>query len=189
MRKPAPLRCAGLHNLLTVIWRLYFNKLTKLNIQFLSISVFSLYLSSGLAEVQFQSVHCNSYCPWTGGLMLISHSAAVIVKLKAQGPFIAHLITNSKQFSQKKRQNDRIQINATVVGNTSVCCYETFGLKGDFIKGEALPLPIFAPPWIHPLEYLAQTTTRMAAFQVKAFILWNSLWLLLTRLGSTPGRI
>ena len=37
MRKPAPLRCAGLHNLLPVIWRLYFNKLIKLNIQFLSI--------------------------------------------------------------------------------------------------------------------------------------------------------
>ena len=35
MRKPAPLRCAGLHNLLPVIWRLYFNNLTKLNIQFL----------------------------------------------------------------------------------------------------------------------------------------------------------
>ena len=35
MRKPAPLRCAGLHNLLPVIWRLYFNKPTKLNIQFL----------------------------------------------------------------------------------------------------------------------------------------------------------
>ena len=29
------LRCAGLHNLLLVIWSLYFNKLTKLNIQFL----------------------------------------------------------------------------------------------------------------------------------------------------------
>ena len=27
--------CAGLHNLLPVIWSLYFNKLTKLNIQFL----------------------------------------------------------------------------------------------------------------------------------------------------------
>ena len=36
MRKPAPLRCAGLHNLLPVIRRLYFNKLTKLNIQFLN---------------------------------------------------------------------------------------------------------------------------------------------------------
>ena len=35
MCKPAPLRCAGLHNLLPVIWCLYFNKLTKLNIQFL----------------------------------------------------------------------------------------------------------------------------------------------------------
>ena len=37
MRKPAPLRWPGLHNLLPVIWRLYFNKLTKLNIQFLNI--------------------------------------------------------------------------------------------------------------------------------------------------------
>ena len=36
----------------------------------------------------------------------------------------------------------------------------TFGLKEDFVKGEALPLPIFAPPWIHPLEYLAEDTTR-----------------------------
>ena len=36
MRKPAPLRCRGLHNLLPVILRLYFNKLTKLNILFLS---------------------------------------------------------------------------------------------------------------------------------------------------------
>ena len=32
--KPAPLRWAGLHNLLPVIWRLYFHKLKKLNIQF-----------------------------------------------------------------------------------------------------------------------------------------------------------
>ena len=36
MCKPALLRCAGLHNLLPVIWRLYFNKLTKLIIQFLN---------------------------------------------------------------------------------------------------------------------------------------------------------
>ena len=48
----------------------------------------------------------------------------------------------------------------------------TFGLKEDFVKGEALrlPLPIFAPPWIHPLEYLAETTTRVAAFKVKPFV-------------------
>ena len=37
MCKPAPLRCGGLHNLLPAIWCLYFNKLTKLNIQFLNI--------------------------------------------------------------------------------------------------------------------------------------------------------
>ena len=46
----------------------------------------------------------------------------------------------------------------------------TFGLKKDFVKGEALPLPIFALSWIYPLEYLAETTTRMAAFQVKPFV-------------------
>ena len=46
-------------------------------------------------------------------------------KLEAQGPFTAHLITNSKQFSQKKdNQNERIQINACVVGNTLVSCCE-----------------------------------------------------------------
>ena len=66
-------------------------------------------------------------------------------KLEAQGPFTAHLITNSKQFSQKKdNQNERIQINACVV---SMLLW-TFGLKEDFVKGEALrlPLPIFASP-------------------------------------------
>ena len=46
-------------------------------------------------------------------------------KLEAQGPFIAHMRTNSKHFSQiKDNQNDRTQINACVVGNTSVCCCE-----------------------------------------------------------------
>ena len=104
-------------------------------------------------------------------------SIVPIFKLEAQGPFTAHLITNSKQFSQKKilaafrgmhvspvkhsfgkcdrrtdrqtdrrtdrqtdkvipmclyasqatqkdNQNERIQINACVVGNTSACCCE-----------------------------------------------------------------
>ena len=35
----------------------------------------------------------------------------------------------------------------------------TFGLKEDFVKGEALPLTIFALSWIYPLdmlEYLAE---------------------------------
>ena len=47
------------------------------------------------------------------------------LKLESQGPFTAHLITKSKQFSQKKdNQNERIQINECVVGNKSVCCCE-----------------------------------------------------------------
>ena len=41
---------------------------------------------------------------------------------------------------------------------------------GRFRKKKALPLPIFTPPWIHPLEYLAKTTTRMAVFQEKPFV-------------------
>ena len=62
MRKPAPLRCAGLHNLLPVIWRLYFHKLTKLNIQFLSTCILSfsggayacfLYISNVIFEKNY----------------------------------------------------------------------------------------------------------------------------------------
>ena len=41
-----------------------------------------------------------------------------------------------------------------------------FGLKADFVKGETPLRPTFAPPWIHSLEYLTKTTTRMVAFQV-----------------------
>ena len=96
-------------------------------------------------------------------------------ELEVQGPFIAHLITNSKQFSQIKRQPEWQD------SNKCMCCRQyiskllwTFGLKEDFVKGEALPLPIFATSWIYPLEYLAETTTRMTAF-----CLWSSLWILL----------
>ena len=42
----------------------------------------------------------------------------------------------------------------------------TFGLKEDLVKGEALPWPTFALPWILPLEYLTKTTTSMVALQV-----------------------
>ena len=112
------------------------------------------------------------------------------LQLEAQGPFIAHLITNSKQFSQIKRQPEWQD------SNTCMCCRQyismllwTFGLKEDFVKGEALPLPIFAPSWIYPLEYLAKTTTRMAAFQVKPFVFKALFESFLPCLGSTPGRI
>ena len=47
----------------------------------------------------------------------------------------------------------------------------------------------FAPPWIHPLEYLAETTTRMAAFQVKPFVLEALFDSFLPCLESIPGRI
>ena len=65
----------------------------------------------------------------------------------------------------------------------------TFGLKEDFVKEAALPLPIFAPPWIQPLEYLAETTTRMSAFQVKPFVFEALFDSFLPSLGYTPGRI
>ena len=59
----------------------------------------------------------------------------------------------------------------------------------DFVKGEALSIPIFVPPWIRFLEYLAQTTTRMAVFQVKAFFFEALFDIFLPRLGPTPGWI
>ena len=67
------------------------------------------------------------------------------LKQEAQGPFITHLITNSKQFSQQKdNQNDRIQINtyACVVGSS---------LKEDFVKGEALPTKFHQHPSSSPI--------------------------------------
>ena len=71
--------------------------------------------------------------------------------LEAQGHFIAHLITHSKQFRQKRRQPECQD------SNKGMCRWQlyismllwTFGLKEDFFKGEDLPLPIFALPWIH----------------------------------------
>ena len=45
-----------------------------------------------------------------------------------------------------------------------------FGLKGNFIKGEAPLQHTFAPCWINPLEYLAETTTRTVACTCR---LWN----------------
>ena len=80
--------------------------------------------------------------------------------------------------------------------NKCMCCRQyismllwTFGLKEDFVKGEALTLPIFAPSWIYPLEYLAETTTRMAAFQVEPFVFEALIESFLPCLVSNPGRI
>ena len=80
--------------------------------------------------------------------------------------------------------------------NKCMCCRQyismllwTFGLKEDFVKGEALTLPIFAPSWIYPLEYLAETTTRMAAFQLKPFVFEAVFESFLPCLVSNPGRI
>ena len=112
-------------------------------------------------------------------------------KLEAQGPFIAHVITNSKQFSQTRRQPEWQD------SNKGMCRWQyisillwTFGLKEDFFKEEALPLPICAPPWVHSWnEYLAKTTTSMAAFQVKPFVFEALFESFLLCLGYTPGRI
>ena len=63
----------------------------------------------------------------------------------------------------------------------------TLSLKNDFVDGEALPLPIFAPTLIYPLEYLAETTSRMAAFQVKPFVFEALFESFLPCIGSTQG--
>ena len=41
-----------------------------------------------------------------------------------------------------------------------------YSVKEDFVKGGATPKHTFATPWIHPLAYLVETTTRMVAFQL-----------------------
>ena len=56
-------------------------------------------------------------------------------------------------------------------------------------EGEALPLPIFALSWIYPLEYLAETITRMSAFQVNGFVFEALFESFLPCLGSTQGQI
>ena len=60
--------------------------------------------------------------------------------------------------------------------------------EGEFHQRRSPSSTFFATPWIHPLEYLAETTTRMAAFQVKPFV-FEALFDSLPYLGSTPGRI
>ena len=97
-------------------------------------------------------------------------------KLEAQGPFIAHLITNSKQFSQKKEQNDRIQINACVIGNTSLCCYEHFVWKR--ISRKKAFLYLFLPRPGSTLGISSQNSYQNGSIPSKAFCLWSSLWLL-----------
>ena len=59
--------------------------------------------------------------------------------------------------------------------------------EGEFRQKKALPLPISAPPLIHPLEYLAETTIRMAAFQVKPSVFEALSDTFLPCLGPTQG--
>ena len=117
------------------------------------------------------------------------YNRAFYEKREAQGPFIAHLITNSKQLSQKKGQPESQDSNKCMC--TAIHQYVSVNIwsQGDFVKGEALPLPIFAPPWVKPLEYLAETTTGMAAFQVKLFVFEAVFDSFFPCLGSTQGRI
>ena len=78
MRKPAPLRCAGLHNLLPVIWRLYFNRLTKLNIQFLKTNA-----ESTISKYMFIKLLINK-CDKT--MLVIIRSVTDV--LRAQSRFV-----------------------------------------------------------------------------------------------------
>ena len=102
---------------------------------------------------------------------------------KTIGPRAFYPSPDNKQFSQIKRQPEWQD------SNKCMCCRQyismllwIFGLKVDFVKAEALPLPIFAPSRIYPL-YLAETTTRMATFQVKLFV-FEALFDFLPCLGS-----
>ena len=123
----------------------------------------------------------------------------MVYKLRARLKFLTrglrafyHSPDNQQQTvqSEKKRQPELQDSNKCMWRRQYISMLLwTFGLKEDFVKGEALSLPIFALPWIHPLEYLAKTTTRMAAFQVKPFVFEALFDSFLPCLGSTPGRI
>ena len=102
-------------------------------------------------------------------------------KLEAQGPFTAHLITNSKQFSQKKdNQNERIQIKACVVGNTSVCCCEPLVWRR--ILSKEKPFATYFCPALDPLFGISgRNHYKNGSIPSKPFCLWSSLWLLLAQ--------
>ena len=55
----------------------------------------------------------------------------------------------------------------------------TFGLKEDFVKGEALPLPFFCPALDPPLGIPGQNRYQNGSIPSKAFCLWSSFLLLL----------
>ena len=119
---------------------------------------------------------------WQRWVFLTGLTNLQIYLLSTRGPRAFYRSPDNQQQTvqseKKDNQNDRIQINAcvdSVYRQYISMLVWTFGLKEEFVKWEALPLPFFAPPWIHPLEYLAETTTRMAAFQVKPFVLKLSL--------------
>ena len=58
--------------------------------------------------------------------------------------------------------------------------------EGRFRQRRSPPSAYFCPSWINPLEYLAETTTRMAAFQVKPFVFEALFESFLPCLGSHP---
>ena len=83
--------------------------------------------------------------------------------------------------SDKRQPEWQIPINACVVGNTSMLLW-TFGLKDDFLKGEALPLPsstYFCPILDLPLGISGRNHYQNGSIPSKAFCLWSSLWILL----------
>ena len=50
-----------------------------------------------------------------------------------------------------------------------------FGLKEDFVKGEALPLPFFCPTLDSPLGISGRNRYQNGSIPSKAFCLWSSL--------------
>ena len=113
-------------------------------------------------------------------------------QLEAQGPFIAHLITNSKQFSQKKdNQNDSIQINMSTV-SSAIHQYVAVNIwsEGGFRQRRSPSFTFFLPALDPPLGISDRNpATRMAAFQVKPFVFEALFDSFLPCRGSTPGRI
>ena len=106
-------------------------------------------------------------------------SFSKIRELEAQGPFITP--DNQQQTVQsdkKDNQNDMIQINACLVGNTSVCCCEHLFWRR--ISSKESPSSTYCCPALDPsLRISSQNHYQNGSIPSKAFCLWSSLWLLL----------
>ena len=125
---------------------------------------------SGQNHYQNSSIPCKAFCLWSSLWFFLArpwiHPSADLI---TRGPRAFYRSPHHQQqtVQSEKRQPKWQDSNKCTCRRQYIrMLLLTFGLKEDLVKGEAppLPVPIFARPWIHSLEYLAETTSRMASF-------------------------